>query len=681
METVMAASYGLGNTKRKRGFRWGYLFFMCALALLGMSFATQNVAEFFGYHAALGQGLCSAFGRTWYAPWSIFFWERKFPDTYGVMSHYTMIGQAIFLAPQFLVLGHRLFFSRKLTGLDDLHGSAHWADENDIRAMGYLENAGVYVGGWFVRHTGWLLIWSYLTLREPGMQYYLRHNGPEHILCFAPTRSGKGVGLILPTLLAWEGSTLVLDIKGENWSLTSGYRQSIGQKVFRFEPSDPSGAAACFNPLEEIRLDTLHAIPDAQNIAMMIVDPEGKGLQDHWGKAGFAFMSGVLMHCLVMIRHKEKRSATLHDLGNMLADETRTIKDLFAEMLETDHAACMAEIFPDGATGGDKVHTFVAGSAREMLNKAENEASGVVSTALVNLALYRDPVVALNTSRCDFRIRDLMHHDTPVNVYLVTSPNDTSRLRPLLRLILNLVVGRICEKMEFSGGTTKAYYKHRLLFMLDEFTELGKMDIIERAIAFIAGYGGKMYIIVQDVGQLNAKYGDKNAIMPNCHTRIAYAPNTIETAKLLSDMAGKTTIVAEKLSLSGSRAHLKNASVNVNETARPLLTPDECMRLPGARKDSQGRVTKPGDMLIFTAGQSPIYGRQILYFRDPTFSRRAKIPAPGQNSEFPDGITDSLYHPRPKAWYAGIASSEWPEGKPLQHTLHPDERNSYDYLQ
>ena len=146
--------------------------------------------------------------------------------------------------------------------------------------------------------------------------------------------------------------------------------------------------------------------------------------------------------------------------------------------------------------------------------------------------------------------------------------------------------------------------------------------------------------------------------MANCHVRIAYAPNTIETAKTLSDMTGKTTVVEEKVSLSGSRTgHMKNASVNVTETARPLLTPDECMRLPGPEKDSQGRVLKPGDMLIFTAGQSPIYGRQILYFFDPVFSARAKIPVPGLNAAYPSGISDSLYQPRPASWYTAKPSS------------------------
>ena len=184
------------------------------------------------------------------------------------------------------------------------------------------------------------------------------------------------------------------------------------------------------------------------------------------------------------------------------------------------------------------------------------------------------------------------------------------------------------------------------------------MPIIERAIAFIASDGGKMYIIVQDVTQLNAVYGKDNAIMANGHVRIAYAPNTIETAKLLSEMTGKTTVLNTKTSLSGSRVgSMKNASLSVNETARPLLTPDECMRLPSAKKDARNRVIAPGHMLIFTSGKPPIYGVQILYFRDPVFMARAKIPPPGISARFPSGITDSIYHPRPADWYSAKYSS------------------------
>ena len=655
----MPAKYGLGTEKKKSDLRWLYLPFMLLLGLGSLALATQRIAAFFSYHPALGEPWAVAWGIPWYAPWSVFAWHERFgpSDTYGFIEQAVTHSQALFLLPQFIILGVWLSFMKKLRANANLHGSARWATEPEIRTMGYFEGKGVYVGGWLKKYTGLALLPRMFQSKPDEVQRYLRHNGPEHIMVFAPTRSGKGVGLILPTLLAWEGSSIVLDIKGENWALTAGWRKSQGQMVLRFDPSDPSGASAAFNPLEELRLDTLMAIPDVQNMAAMLVDPNGKGLEDHWSKAAFAMLGGAILHCCIMIRHSQKRTATLYDLSCMLADESRTIKQLFEEMIATPHADLLKEMFPHGE-GAAEAHTFIASSAREMSNKAENEASGVVSTALTNLALYRDPVVALNTASCDFRIHDLMNHEKPVNLYLVISPADIDRMRPLLRLMVDMIVRRICAKMQFADGSSKAGYKHRLLLLLDEFTSLGKLPIMEKALAYIAGYGGKVYIIVQDITQLNAVYGKDNALMANCHVRIAYAPNTIETAKTLSDMTGKTTVVEEKVSLSGSRSgHMKNASVNMTETARPLLTPDECMRLPGPEKDSQGKVIKPGDMLIFTAGQSPIYGRQILYFFDPVFSSRAKMPVPGLNALYQSGISDSLYQPRPKEWYAALPSA------------------------
>ena len=658
----MPAKYGLGTEKKKSGLRWLYLPFMLLLGIGSLALATQRIAAFFNYHPALGEVWGVVWEIPWYAPWSVLAWQEQFGpgDTYGFIEQAITHSQALFLVPQFIVIAYWMAFMKKLKANANLHGSARWAEEKEIRTMGYFEGKGVYVGGWLKKYAGVALLARTLRGKPDEVQLYLRHNGPEHILVFAPTRSGKGVGLILPTLLAWEGSSIVLDIKGENWALTAGWRKSQDQVVLRFDPSDPSGASAAFNPLEELRLDTMMAIPDVQNMAAMLVDPNGKGLEDHWSKAAFAMLAGAILHCAIMVRHSQGNTATLYDLSCMLADESRTIKDLFKERVETPHAKLLQEIFP-GAEGPDfgvKAHIFIASSAREMLNKAENEASGVVSTALTNLALYRDPVVALNTGHCDFRIHDLMNHEKPVNLYLVISPADIDRMRPLLRLMVDMIVRRICAKMEFADGSSKAGYKHRLLLLLDEFTSLGKLPIMEKALAYIAGYGGKVYIIVQDITQLNGVYGKENALMANCHVRIAYAPNTIETAKTLSDMTGKTTVVEEKVSLSGSRTgHMKNASVNVTETARPLLTPDECMRLPGPEKDSQSRVIKPGDMLIFTAGQSPIYGRQILYFFDPVFSARAKVPVPGLNAVYPSGISDSLYQPRLASWYTAKPSS------------------------
>lgn len=175
-----------------------------------------------------------------------------------------------------------------------------------------------------------------------------------------------------------------------------------------------------------------------------------------------------------------------------------------------------------------------------------------------------------------------------------------------------------------------AHYKHRLLLMIDEFASLKRLPVIEEALAFMAGYGLKAYLIVQDLQQIIGAYGREEGLVGNCHVRIAYAPNKMETAELLSRMSGQTTIIQKKTTVSGKRFGyaLGQVSETMQEVQRPLITADEAMRLPAAVKDVNDKITEPGHMLIFVAGHAPIYGRQILYFRDPAFQARAEVPTP-----------------------------------------------------
>ncbi len=607
--------YGLQKKSSKLFYLTLHLFGLSILALVAMQVGTQFIAYKLNYQRGLGKYLLTINNIPIYPFTRIFEW--KFSNVVELLNLGKTIAFTIFTIPQFAVYSF-IFWKRRTSGNKDLHGSARFADEDEIELVGLLNGEGVYVGAWQKKSNSELK--------------YLRHNGPEHIISYAPTRAGKGVGLIIPTLLSWLHSTIILDIKGENWALTSGYRKLIGHKVLKFDPTDVTGNSCKFNPIEEVRLDTLYAIQDVQNLALMIVDADGKGLPDHWTKAAFAFFSGIILHCCVMIQAKEKRSATLYDVTLMLSGfgYEKGVKSLLEEMKETNHFEELKKVFLNIEEKiGKEIHAFVASTALEMSAKADTEASGVVSSALVNMALYKDPIIAMNTSSCDFRLNDLMNHESPVDLYLVLSPASIDRVRPLIRLIADMIIRHVCKEMTFKDGTSVKGYKHRLLLMLDEFTSLGKLPIIEKSIAYIAGYGGKMYLIVQDITQLNAVYGKDNAIMANCHIRIAYAPNSIETTKVLSEMTGKTTVVDNKISTSYSQAGASR-SHSVAETARPLLTPDECMRLPSAEKDSNGNVLKGGDMLIFVA-----YGKQILYFKDPIFMERVKIEAPQ--------VSDSLY--------------------------------------
>lgn len=457
--------------------------------------------------------------------------------------------------------------------------------------------------------------------------HYLRHDGPEHIAAIAPTRSGKGVGLVIPTLLSWPHSVVVYDTKGENYILSAGWRRKHANNVvLRFDPAEPD-TGCHFNPLNEVRFGSLYQVADVQNLVTMIVDPDGKGLNDHWAKTSHAFLTGVVLHVLYLARDPSRNvTPTLKAVGDLLADPDRPVNELLQEMLDYKHGGA------NPTDGDQQAHRVIQSAGRDMLNKAENELSGVLSTAMSFLTLYRDPIIAANTAYSDFSVDDLMDHDKPVSLYLVVSPANKDRLKPLIRLVLNQIVrGRTRDSMmPDASGRVTAKYKNRLLMLLDEFPSLGRLDVFQESLAYLAGYGIKCYLIMQDVAQLYAAYGRDESIISNCHIRIAYAPNKVDTAEWMSKMTGQSTVVQEKISVSGKRfgVLMDNVSMNYDSTQRPLLTPDECMRLRGPTKDKDGNITEPGEMLIFVAGHAPVRGTQILFFRDPTLLARSKVQAP-----------------------------------------------------
>ena len=419
---------------------------------------------------------------------------------------------------------------------------------------------------------------------------YLRHDGPEHVLCFAPTRSGKGVGLVVPTLLTWPGSCIVHDIKGENWTLTSGFRAQHG-RVLLFDPTNSESAA--YNPLLEVRRGEWE-VRDVQNVADVLVDPEGSlERRNHWEKTSHALLVGAILHVLYAEQDK-----TLAGVASFLSDPKRSIETTLRAMMTTPHL---------GEAG---THPVIASAARELLNKSENERSGVLSTAMSFLGLYRDPVVAKVTRRCDWRIRDLVEDDRPATLYLVVPPSDISRTKPLVRLVLNQIGRRLTEDLQAKGR------RHRLLFMLDEFPALGRLDFFELALAFMAGYGLKSFLIAQSLNQIEKAYGPNNAILDNCHVRVSFATNDERTAKRVSDALGTATELRAMKNYAGHRLSpwLGHLMVSRQETARPLLTPGEVMQLP------------PDDELVLVSGVPPIRAKKAKYFEDPRLTERVLPP-------------------------------------------------------
>ena len=535
------------------------------------------------------------------------------------------VGLAAFgfaLAPFRLLLAAWKRSRQKPAGIDDLHGSARWATRNEILASELLPPRrgrrqsskllkpfrGVVVGGW---------------QESPNKPFnFLKDNGKSHILAFAPTRTGKGVSLVLPTLLdGWRESALVYDPKGEAWALTSGYRQAeLGQRVYKFDPAGTGKDVAKFNPLAEIRIATEHEVADCQNVAQILVDPDGKGLDDHWDRTANSLLAAVILH-VCYVAHAKGGTATFGDVERWFGDPGDAMEEKLKELTRYPHRT---------KHGLQEAHPMIAREAQSNLDRADKERSSVVSTALSHLTLYRDPTIAENTGRSDWTISDLIDGEVPATVYFVVRPADQERLRPLIRLILTQIIRKLTRDMEFKEGQGQAAFKHRLLLLLDEFTSLKRMGIIEDTLPYMAGYGIKCMLICQDLQQLLAVYGREESLVGNCTLRLCFAPNRIETAEIISKWAGDRTIVAPKFSRSGKRDRIRADSVSesVQEHRRRLILPDEVMRLPAARKDAEGNIVDAGDMLIFAGGARPIYGKQPLYFKYPELVRRANLSIP-----------------------------------------------------
>ncbi len=549
----------------------GQIMVVFALIIGAVWLATQMTADALGHQAALGAPWFIAGETPIYKPWRLFQWwyayEAYAPDVFARGGLIAISGSALgFLAA---IIGSvlRSRHERHVT----TYGSARWASAPDLKRAGLFADKGVFLGRWQKR--------------------YLRHDGPEHVMAFAPTRSGKGVGLVVPTLLSWTGSAVIHDIKGENWELTSGWRSGFSRCV-RFDPTDRRSPK--YNPLMGVRRGE-HEVRDVQNIADILVDPEGSlERRNHWEKTGHALLVGVILHVLYAEADK-----TLSGCVRFLSDPKRSFAVTLRIMMTTPHL------------GERGVHPIVAQAARELLNKSENERSGVLSTAMSFLSLYRDPVIAEITSRSDWRIEDLVEGESPLSLYLVVPPSDLSRTKPLIRLILNQIGRRLTEDLPEKN-------RRKLLFMLDEFPALGRLDFFESALAFMAGYGIRAYLISQSLNQIEKAYGPNNSILDNCHVRIAFATNDERTAKRVSDALGTTTELRSQKNYTGHRLApwLSHMMVSRQETQRALITPGEVMQLAAS------------DEIVMVSGAPPAHAQKLRYFKDRNFTKRVLSPAP-----------------------------------------------------
>jgi type IV secretion system protein VirD4 len=543
------------------------------LIVIGLWAATQYVALRFAYDAALTGRLLTVGDASVYVPWAMFdwwfAWGAQSPHIFGRAGGIIAITTVAATAFRFLTVLRR-------KGTVRTFGDRVWGTASDARSAGLFAPSGIVLG----RMDGRLLV----------------YDGDGHVLVTGAARSGKGAGLVIPTLLTWPASVVGYDIKGELWEYTAGFRGRHTRTLF-FNPTDPRSVR--FNPLMEVRRGP-NEIRDVQNIATILIDPSSSKEQyDVWDQNARQLLVALILHVLYAEPDERKTLARVREL---LMD----INGAVTAMATTCHRI--------GANGEPEPHPEVHRTATALASKTDRIRSSVQVTAEGYLELYADPVVCANTVRSDFRIGDLMCEVLPMSLYLIPPASDTERLRPLIRLLLNQIGRALLEDLK--RDNTGREKRHRLLLLIDEFPSLGKLSFLETIMQEMPGYGLKAMLVTQSINAITKSYGRDNVIIDNCEIVTAFASQDTETQGRVSRMVGEAVELRETQSLRGSRfgLFLTQKSINQQEVRRPILDEGQVRTLPA------------DDELIFVRAQPPFRVKRLRYYRERLFQARVLPP-------------------------------------------------------
>ncbi|KQN89883.1 conjugal transfer protein TraG [Sphingomonas sp. Leaf231] len=482
---------------------------------------------------------------------------------YAGIDRYPILHTVILLLiwPAILLVPLRALFQPLIlhyggTTADDTHGSARFA--TDAEARGLTGDMGLLIG------------------RDRKSGKLLRYAGPAHLLTIAPTRSGKGVGTIIPNLLEYPFAVVCIDPKGENARIAACRRGKFGA-VHVLDPFGITGLpAAAFNPLDRIDPAGLDVADDCMTLADALVhDAHGQQGEAHWNEEAKALIAGLLMHIVASEPAATRTLATLRDHLTLAPAG-------FAGLLDRMQKA-----------GG-----LVARAANRQLGKSDREAAGVLSSAQRHTHFLDSPRMTATLGASDFRFADLK--ERPASIFLVLPPD---RLDTYARWLRLMVAQALTELARAPGRPPWP-----VLFLLDEFAALGHLEPVERAMGLMAGYGIQLWPIVQDIHQLQALYGKRaGTFLSNAGVLQVFGVNDRESAQLVSDLLGQETVVFETMSRALD-AEGSGISFGQQHVGRPLLTPDEA------------RTLSPDRQLLFLAGQRPVIATKLRYYADREFT-------------------------------------------------------------
>ena len=447
-----------------------------------------------------------------------------------------------------------------------LHGAARFANERELKRHGFRVASGIVVG------------------RKGGR--FLTFGGSEHVLVEAPTRSGKGIGIVIPNLLTWAGSVVVLDVKRENYDASAGFRAHYGQQVFLFNPTDRQGRTARYNPLAYIdRNDAQDVIIELQKIAtMLFIAPErGEAFWSNGARTGFAGVGAWLAET---------------------SDEPLTMGAIYRHLTEGDARHFFNKILANPKLS---LSTGCRTALADFAGGSENSFADTKKTITNVLGLWLNPLVDAATSASDFDLRDLRKRH--ISIYLGVSPDELDRIAPLYNLLFQQLID--LNVRELPDDTTPV----PVLVILDEFARLGRASVIASAFSYVAGYGIRLLPVIQSRSQLRGVYGEHVAdeIVANCGVEVAFTPKELRVANELSDRIGYVgqESVTKSLTING---WLANRSKSISEQRRALMLPQELMQFP---------TTK---LILLRGGIPPIIGSKIFFFKSRFFKSRAFPP-------------------------------------------------------
>ncbi|OBX17933.1 conjugal transfer protein TraG [Erythrobacter sp. QSSC1-22B] len=466
-----------------------------------------------------------------------------------------------------------------------LHGDARFAKERELRREGLRASRGIVLG-------------------RKGRKFLI-FAGSEHVIVEAPTRSGKGVGIVIPNLLTWEDSVVVLDVKRENFDASAGFRAAHGQQVFLFNPTARDGRTARYNPLGYIERGNPDAvIVELQKVATMLFTVPDKG-DSFWMESAKTGFVGVGAH-----------------VANA-ADLPFTIGEIYRQFTQPDIQRYFLEIAQHDSS--------LSGPARQALadftSGADKTFSSILQSITSKMSLWLNPLVCAATAHSDFDLRDL--RSRKISIYLGVSPDEMDRVAPLYNLFFQQLIDLNTRDLPKEGEN------HQVLLILDEFARLGRASVIAGGFAYVAGYGIRLLPVIQSRSQLRAVYGHDVAdeIVANCGVEVAFTPKELKVAKELSERLGYVGQDATTKSLT-IHGMLANRSKSVSQMQRALLLPQELMQFP---RDQ---------LLLLRGGIPAVRGTKIKYYRERIFKSRV-LPAPDievrtAGSQTPDKVDPRL---------------------------------------